>query len=304
MIFYKNLSAQETFERLQQELTTAGLYFGHGTDNARDEAGWLLDAVLRRDGIHEYETSYCLTEVQLQAVNEILQRRVREKKPLAYLLQEAWFAGLSFYVDERVLVPRSPLAELINTEFQHLLSIKPERILDLCCGSACIGIACASVFPEARVDVSDVSADALEVAGINISKHGLESRVNAIQADLFKGINASYDLIISNPPYVGESEYQNLPEEYLREPKLGLVSGQDGLNIPSRILREAADYLTADGVLVLEVGHSWEALANAFPDLPFLWLDFEYGGEGVCVLKKPQLQQIFHTPSRVDKYIR
>ena len=221
----------------------------------------------------------------------MLHERITSRKPLAYLLQEAWFCGLPFYVDERVLVPRSPLAELIQKQFQPLLTATPQRILDLCAGSGCIGIACALAFPEAEVVLADISPEALEVAQINIDKYDLGKRVTLIRADLFEGIKGVFDLVVTNPPYVAEDEYAALPVEFHREPELGLVTGREGLDIPLRILAAAAEHMTSEGVLIIETGATWTLLAQNYPEVPFLWLEFEFGGEGICMLKREQLQQ-------------
>jgi ribosomal protein L3 glutamine methyltransferase len=282
---------QELLEEMTAELENAGLFFGHGTDNAWDEACWLLETMLARQGVTGLQPDGYLQPVQLSEVLSILDERIRSRKPLAYLLHEAWFCGLPFYVDERVLVPRSPFAELIQKQFEPLLKTQPQRILDLCTGSGCIGIACALAFPDAEVVLADISPDALEVAKINIAKFDLGDRVSLIQADLFDGVEGTFDLIVTNPPYVASEEYANLPEEYHREPELGLVTEKDGLDIPLRILAAAANYLEPDGLLIMETGATWPLLAQNHPDIPFLWLEFEFGGEGICMLTREQLQQ-------------
>lgn len=208
---------------------------------------------------------------------------------MAYLLGEAWFAGLPFYVDERVLIPRSPIAELILQQFQPLLNEAPGRVLDLCTGSGCIGIATALVFPEASVDLSDISEEALQLAARNIDRHGLQSRVSAVQSDLFAGLQGKYDLIVSNPPYVSAEEVADLPPEYQREPSLGLLSDDEGLAIPLQILRQAPDYLSDNGLLILELGYTWPLLAERYPDLPVVWLEFDGGGEGVLAIGRDAL---------------
>ncbi|AMO68566.1 MAG: ribosomal protein L3 glutamine methyltransferase [Zhongshania aliphaticivorans] len=273
------------------EFGRAGIFFGHGTDNAFDEA-----RILVFHGLHlplDMDPALLdgrLTLVERQKVLALIQRRVEERLPAAYLTNEAWFAGLSFYVDERVLVPRSPIAELIAQEFEPWLSARPQRILDLCTGSGCIGIACAYQFDEAMVDLVDISLDALNVADINIARHELGDRVSAVQSDVFDLLGGqTYDLIVSNPPYVDAQDLATMPAEYHREPTLGLASGPDGLDITRRILREAANHLNEEGVLIVEVGNSCVALDDAFPTVPFMWLEFEHGGHGVFAMSREQL---------------
>ena len=225
-------------------------------------------------------------------VAELLRRRVNERTPLAYLLNLAYFCGLPFYVDERVLVPRSPIAELIEDRFLPRQKDEPLRILDLCTGSGCIAIACAKEFPDAFVDATDISLDALSVAAVNVEHHELQHRVSLLESDVFSKLPGQrYDLIVSNPPYVDAEDMADLPEEFLREPELGLASGPDGLDVTKRILAEAADYLTDDGVLVIEVGNSQWALQQSFPEVPFAWVEFEFGGKGVFVLTAAQCRE-------------
>lgn len=269
------------------------LSFGHGTDNAWDEA---VQLVMRSLSLPlENNTVFLdarLTRDERKMIMERIDRRINDRVPLAYLLGEAWFMGMPFHVDERVLVPRSPMAELLEKELQPWLGEHPvTRILDLCTGSGCIGIAAAMVFDEADVDLSDVSDDALEVAQSNIDYHEIGGRVRTIKSDVFDGIEDQYDVILSNPPYVDEEDLAGMPEEYHHEPTLGLAAGSDGLDIVRRILTDAADHLKAGGLLIVEVGNSWVALEDAFPELPFTWLDFEHGGDGVFLLGADDLRQ-------------
>jgi len=268
------------------------LFFGHGTDNALDEATQLvLHALHLPPDLQAIYRECRLTYPEREQVCGLLERRVAERKPAAYLTNRAWFAGLELYINEDVLVPRSPLAELVESGFDPW--IEPEavhRVLDLCAGSGCIGIACAVYLPETDVDLAEVSPAALEVASRNIEHHQLDGRVHLLKSDLFGGIGGRrYDVIISNPPYVSTAELATLPEEYRKEPQLGLAGGETGLNIVLRILRDAPEYLNEGGVLILEVGSSAAELERRFPDLPLLWLEFERGGEGVFLMKRDQL---------------
>ncbi|OOC48986.1 MULTISPECIES: 50S ribosomal protein L3 N(5)-glutamine methyltransferase [Thioalkalivibrio] len=266
----------------------AGLTFGHGTDNAFDEAAWLVLHTLHLPlDLPESWWDSRLSEAERTRVVAVLRERIATRKPAAYLTREAWFAGLPFYVDERVLVPRSPLAELIAAGFEPWLD--PDgvtRALDLCTGGGCIGIAMALALPQAQVDLADVSPDALAVARINIERHQMSEQVRALQSDVFDGLQAGdrYDLIVSNPPYVDAEDMAALPEEYRHEPALGLAAGGDGLDIVRRILDGAREHLTEDGALIVEVGNSQAAVEAAFPDLPMIWLEFEAGGHGVFLV--------------------
>jgi len=267
------------------------LYFGHGTDNVWDES---VQLVMR--SLHlplENNTLFLdarLTREERALILDRMQRRIDDRVPLAYLLGEAWFMGLPFHVDERVLVPRSPLGELIQGGLQPWLGNKPVgRILDLCTGSGCIGIAAASVFEDAEVDLADISIDALDVAAVNIDYHEVGDRVSTVRSDVFDGLEGRYDVILSNPPYVDADDIADMPAEYGHEPELGLAAGGDGLDIAHRILARAADYLNPGGLLIVEVGNSWVALQEAYPDIPFTWLEFENGGDGVFLLTAEDL---------------
>ena len=275
----------------------AELNFGHGTDNALDEAIALVAHGLHLPfdmppALHNAR----LTESEKDALIRLIHLRVEKRIPLPYLTHEAWFAQMPFYVDDRVLVPRSPLAELIGHQFEPWLDSiysddKPAaRILDLCTGSGCIAIACAMAFPESVVDAVDISEDALDVAKINIKKHHLEGQVNAIKSDLFNSLSDQrYNVIISNPPYVDDEDMANLPDEFRHEPQLGLVAGKSGLDFAIRILQSAEQYLLPGGLLIVEVGNSEMALKERFPEVLFTWLEFEHGGEGVFLLTHEQL---------------
>jgi len=287
-------TARDLIRRGARYLDAAGLGFFHGTNNSLDEAASLV--------LHALQIGYdqpgevldrVLTDVERERAIDLLERRIATRKPAAYLIGEAWFAGLPFLVDERVLVPRSPLAELIEAQFTPWVNpAGVQRILDLCTGSGCIGIACARYFPAASVALTDLSPDALEVAKINVVRHGLGGRVNVLQSDVFSALeDQRYDIIVSNPPYVPRDEMEGLAAEFRHEPALGLLAGDDGLDIVVRILCNAARHLTSSGILVVEVGNTQDILVGRFPDIPFTWLEFAYGGDGVFLLERGQLEQ-------------
>lgn len=275
----------------EQQFARSTLYFGHGTDNARDEAFYLLTATLDLPVDRPIEESdRPLTSAEQRHLADLVLRRIEQRIPVAYLTGKAWFCGLPFYVDQRVLIPRSPIAELIEQGFRPWLSTQPHTILDLCAGGGCIGVACAYEFPEASVVLSDISYDALAVAHENISLHNLESRVSAIQSDLFANLGERrFDLIICNPPYVDADDFASMPEEFRHEPELALASGQDGLDFTRRLLMQAESHLSEQGLLIVEVGNSAVALESAYRQVPFTWLEFERGGAGVFLLTRDQL---------------
>ncbi|QQX78763.1 50S ribosomal protein L3 N(5)-glutamine methyltransferase [Shewanella sp. KX20019] len=271
----------------------ANIYYGHGTDNAWDEAiALVFHALHLPEELGQQVIHSNLTISEKHKIVELIIRRVRERLPVPYLTNKAMFAGLEFYVDERVLVPRSPIAELIANRFSPWLYNKQvNRVMDLCTGSGCIAIACAYEFENAEVDALDISVDALEVAQVNIETLGVMDRVFPMESDLFAAIpkGAHYDLIVSNPPYVDAEDIGDMPDEFHHEPEIGLASGRDGLDLTKRILANAADYLTEDGLLVVEVGNSMVHLIEQFPDVPFTWASFENGGDGVFILTRDQL---------------
>jgi ribosomal protein L3 glutamine methyltransferase len=278
--------------RCARALRRGRVYFGHGTDNARDEAAELVFYVSGLDhaaGSKVYDS--VLTPRRRARIEALLRRRIEERIPLAYLTSRAFFAGLELYVDERVLVPRSPVAELIQRRFAPWAARRAvRRILDVGTGSGAIALACAKAFPRAHVDAVDISAEALTVCRRNIRRLGLAGQVRALRSDHFAAVQGHrYDIIVSNPPYVGRAEMRRLPREYAHEPRLGLASGADGLDSVRAILSAARQHLEDDGILVVEVGNTERALLRTFPKLPFIWPEIEMGGGGVFILRAEDL---------------
>jgi ribosomal protein L3 glutamine methyltransferase len=295
------------FEQAREELLTlrdllrfavsrfneAGLFFGHGSDNAWDEAAYLLlhSLHLPLERLEPFLDAR-LTRSELESALRVIERRVIERVPAAYLTREAWLGDHRFYVDERVIVPRSFIAELLHEQLAPWIDDPwaVGRALDLCTGSGCLAILAAHAFPEAQVDAVDISPDALAVAARNVADYGLGERVRLIHADLFAGVAGQrYDVIISNPPYVNAESVAALPEEYRKEPAIALGSGHDGLDLTRRILAEAADHLPPGGLLIVEIGHNRDELEAAYPETPFTWLDTAAGDQYVFMLRREEL---------------
>ena len=270
----------------------AELHYGHGTDNAWDESLALVCGYLKLpwDKL-EYVLGSRLLKAERDALEGLTEQRIEQRIPVPYLVGEAWFAGYRFSIAPGVLIPRSPVAELIRDEFTPWLMRPPGRILDLCSGNGCIGIACARQFGEALVTLAELDPSALDLARENVRLHGLEDRIRVVESDLFSGIDERpFDLIVANPPYVDADDLASMPAEFHHEPVAALSGGPDGLDLVRRILAEAGTRLASDGLLVVEVGNSSAALLQAFPNLPFAWPDFEYGGHGVFVVDRRGLQ--------------
>ncbi len=275
------------------QFEASDIFYGHGTNNAYDEAVWLIMSALHlpMDTLDNFFDAR-LTSAECSKLAGFIDQRINQHTPTAYLLKEAWLQGLKFYVDERVLIPRSFIAELLNNDLSPWIEF-PEMIesaADICTGSACLGVLLAGSFPNAAIDVIDISQDAIDVANINIANYGLQDQISAIKSDMFSALKGKkYDLIISNPPYVDAPSMAALPMEYQNEPQLALGSGDDGLDHTHTLLREAAQYLNDDGILIVEIGHNRDALEQAYPNLVFNWLEVSSGTEFVFLLTKEQL---------------
>ena len=279
-------------ERGARRLSRARVFFGHGTDNAWDDSAALVLHALQLP--HTGDRAIYRQRVDsggIEHVDELIARRIEERIPAVYITGETWFAGLPFHVDRRVLIPRSPIAELIERRFAPWIEPRRvRRLLDVGTGSGCIAIACAKALPRARVDAIDISPEALEVAAINVRRHRLGRRVRLMRSDHFSALAGErYDIIVANPPYVGRQEMSGLPPEYRHEPPLALAAGRDGLDSVRVILEEAREHLHPGGLLIVEVGNTEAAVSRAFRRLPFLWLEFERGGGGVFLLTAEQI---------------
>ena len=285
------MTKEQLFTHLNDLLLDERLFFGHGVVDAQDEAMMVLMHVLQQSVNQILTTGNEKIDVStVDKAKSLVYQRLNTLQPMAYIVGEVYFAELLFKTDKRALVPRSPIAELILNNFSPWLDIKKvSRALDLCTGSGCIGIALAKHHEHVYVDISDISNEALDLAKLNVNINELKQRVKIISSDLFSSIKSSYDLIVSNPPYVSETEYQELPTEYKIEPKLGLTSEHDGLKIPVEIMLNAPKHLTDNGFLILEVGYSDELLDDVFENISFKWIDFKNGGSGVCIFTKEEL---------------
>jgi len=287
-----SVTVQQLIARGARRLTRARVFFGHGTDNARDESAALVWHALGLPAPSPRLYTRATSPRQQQAARELLTRRIRERTPAVYLTGETWFAGLKFKTDPRALIPRSPLAELIERGYAPWIDPRRvRRVLDLGTGSGCIAIATAKRLVHARVDAADISAEALQLAAVNVRHHRLKARVRLVESDYFSALKGErYDIIVSNPPYVGAREMRSLPAEYRHEPRLALAAGRDGMDAVRVILKGARRHLNPGGILVVEVGNTQGAVRRAFGRLPFTWLTFERGGGGVFLLTAEQLE--------------
>jgi ribosomal protein L3 glutamine methyltransferase len=285
-------STEDWILKAGRRLQRARLFFGHGAQNAYDEAAWMLAHTCRISPSRYDELSmHDLDEAERECADALIAERIRTRVPAAYLLHEAWLSGRRFYVDERVIVPRSFIAELLEEKFSPWIErpAKVARVLDMCTGSGCLAILAAQAFRGAKVDAVDLSADALAVAAVNVRRHRLSRRLRLIESDVFSKVpRGRYDLIITNPPYVDAASMRTLPDEFRHEPKLALAGGSNGLVLVKRIMAEAPKFLTPGGLLVMEIGHNRAVLEKAYPRTAFTWLDTSGGDEFVCLLTREQ----------------
>jgi ribosomal protein L3 glutamine methyltransferase len=290
-------TVREVLDWANSCFSVSKIFYGHGTDNSWDEAVQLILPSLNLSVHSSVEAcAKTLTASELENIIERVALRIKERTPVAYITKKAWFCGCELYVDRRVLVPRSPIGELIMNGFSGIISGKLNRVLDLCTGSGCIAIAIANMFREVgHIDATDISTDALQVAKRNVAEYRLENRISLIQADLFYGLpKVQYDIIVSNPPYVDTSSMECLLPEYCHEPRVALEAGSSGLRLAKRILAHASGYLSENGVLICEIGDSMSSMIQQYPGIPFTWLDFDNGGHGVFMLTKHQIIGIQH----------
>ena len=274
--------------------TESNIFYGHGTDNAWDEALTLIFHLLHLPPeANQHVLDAVLPKAERQLILRVVEARCLDRMPLPYLTNEVWFSGMPFIVDERVLIPRSPIGELIESAFFPWAPPTIRKVLDLCAGSGCIGLACVQHL-EVDADLVDLSEDALAVAAKNIAKHKMSESARIIQSDLFANVSDKYDVIVTNPPYVDAADLDAMPPEFHHEPRIALAAGDDGLDLAHKILAEAAGYLSEQGILVMEVGNSWLALEQSYPSVPFTWIEFERGGHGVCVFNRQELEQYFN----------
>jgi ribosomal protein L3 glutamine methyltransferase len=278
------LTVSGLLKRLARQFARAKLHYGHGTHNAREEAAWLISSVLG------YLLEQEIGSKDLNKIEALARRRIRERMPMAYLLKEAWLGEHAFYVDKRVIVPRSFIAELLRDRLSPWLAREPKRALDLCTGSGCLAILLGLTFDDASVDAADLSSEALAVARRNLTRYKMKKRVKLFKADLFSSLgNRRYDLIVSNPPYVTTQSMRKLPKEYRHEPVMALAAGNDGLELVHRILKEAREHLTPGGLLVCEIGGNRKGLERAYPRIEFAWPETSEGAGSVFILAREQL---------------
>ncbi len=280
-------------ENAAAQLDAAGVFFGHGTDNAWDEAAWLVLHALGIPVNEEADLNMPVDSAQLAAIKSLMQQRIESRKPAAYLTGTVWFAGMPFHAAEGVIVPRSHIGGfLLEYGRPWIQPGKVNRVLDLCTGSGCIAVAAAMAFPEARVDATDIDSLALSLADKNIKEYKLEDRVQLIESDLFQNLSEEYDLILSNPPYVPAEEISRFPAEYQHEPAAAFDGGEDGLDLVHKILADASRFLTPDGHIVVEVGESWTALEQAYPRVAFNWIETGVEDSGLFIMSKVELEEV------------